>query len=179
MTADWTPEPPRPPVPSSHGGRQRPTVDAGKLWAGGVATALIAALIAVVGIVIARGIFHIAVLAPKKSGTWGDANTATYALAAFALGLLATGLVHVLLLTTPSPFVFLGWILGLCTLVAALAPFATDADLSPKVATAIINAIIGIGIWSLTVSTAHRSLRPANAAGPAPGQRYPPDPYYS
>ena len=175
MTADWTPEQPRPPA-VSHGGRQRPTVDAGKLWAGGVATALVAALIAVVGIVIARGIFHIAVLAPKKSGTWGDANTATYALAAFGIGLLATALVHLLLLATPSPFVFLGWILGLCTLVAALAPFATDADLAPKVATALINAVIGIAIWSLTVSTAHRSIRPAAPSGAA-GYGYPSDPY--
>ena len=41
-------------------------VDTGKLWAGGLATAVVAALIAVVGIVIARGIFHIPVLAPNR-----------------------------------------------------------------------------------------------------------------
>lgn len=177
MTADWTPEQPgSPAVPS--GSRKHPAVDAGRLWAGGVATALVAALIAFAGIVVARGIFDIAVLAPKRSGVWGDADTATYALAAFGLGLIATALVHVLLLATPSPFVFLGWILGLCTLVAALAPFATDADLAPKVATAIINAIIGVAVWSLTATTARRSLR----LGPAPTSardRLPPDPYLS
>jgi hypothetical protein len=175
VTADWTPEPPRSPA-ASHSSKKRPAVDAGRLWAGGVATAVVAALIAVVGIVIARGIFDIAVLAPKKSGTWGDANTATYALAAFGIGLLATALVHVLLLSTPSPFVFLGWILGLCTLVAALAPFATDADLAPKVATAMINAIIGIAVWSLTANTARRSRDNASTSA---GNRLPPDPYLS
>jgi hypothetical protein len=33
-----------------------PTVDAGRLWAGGVATALVAALVAIVGILLARGV---------------------------------------------------------------------------------------------------------------------------
>ena len=137
----------------------RPGVDAGRLWAGGVATAAVAALIAVVGILITRGIFHIPVLAPKGSGTWGNANTATYALAAFGFGLLATALIHGLLLATPAPFVFFGWIIGLCVLAGVVAPFGADGDLAPKITTAFINLIIGIAVWSLTISTAKRSLR--------------------
>jgi hypothetical protein len=50
--------------------------------------------------------------------------------------------------------------MGLCTLAAVVAPFATDADLAPKISTAIINAIIGIAIWNLTASSGHRSLSP-------------------
>lgn len=49
----------------------KPTVNAGKLWAGGGATAAVAALIAVAGILLGRGIFDIDVLAPKGQGTWG------------------------------------------------------------------------------------------------------------
>lgn len=166
MTTGWTPSGQDRPTGGEgfpgHRGRRgtRWTVDAGKLWAGGAATAVVAALIAIVGIIVARGIFDVAVIAPHKSGTWGDANTAVYAVAAFGFGLLATGLIHVLLLATPSPFVFFGWILGLCTLVGVLAPFATSADVAPKVSTAIINAVIGIAVWSLTASTAHRSVHP-------------------
>lgn len=167
MTQDWTSSPSGPPAHRAGGAPARPPVDAGKLWAGGVATAVVAALIAIVGIVIARGIFDIPVLAPKGSGTWGSANTVTYALAAFGIGLLATGLMHVLLLTTPSPFTFFGWILGLCTLVAVLAPFATSADRAPKVATAAINLVIGVAIWSLTAGTARRSLRRRDSGGGA------------
>src|SRR4051794_22252748 len=170
MTADWTPE--QPSRSASATGRNRPSVDAGRLWAGGVATALVAALIAVVGILVARGIFHIEVLAPKKSGTWGDADTATYALSAFGIGLLATALIHLLLLSTPSPFAFFGWIAGLCTILGTLAPFVTDADLAPKVSTAVINALIGIGVWSLTDSTARRSIRRGESAGPVGGGPY-------
>lgn len=158
MTANWTPGQPPQPVAGSPG-RRRVAVNAGRLWAGGVATAVVAALIAIVGILIARGIFDVAVLAPKTSGSWGNANTATYALAAFGGGLLATAIIHVLLISTPSPFTFFGWIIGLCTLVAALAPFAVGGDLAPELTTAIINAVIGIAIWSLTASGARRSVQ--------------------
>lgn len=175
MTADWTPEPSRQPARHGRGAGTRRSVNAGALWAGGVATAVVAALIAIVGIVVARGIFHIPVLAPKKSGTWGDADTLTYALAAFGLGLLATALIHLLLLSTPAPFTFFGWILGLGTLVGALAPFASNADMASKVSTAIINALIGIATWSLTVSTAHRAVRRQNLPGAGGGIS--PDPY--
>jgi len=132
-------------------------VDVARLWAGGFATAVVAALIAVVGIVIARGLFDVAVIAPKDAGVWGDARTGVYAAAAFCAGLLATGFSHVLLLTTPSPYTFLGWIIGLATIAAVVAPFATGAELESKVATALINAIIGLAVWSLTSSIAHRS----------------------
>jgi type IV secretory pathway TrbD component len=83
----------------------------------------------------------------------------TYALVAFGAGLLATALIHVLLLSTPSPFAFFGWIVGLCTLAAALAPFAAGGDLAPQVTTAFINAAIGIEIWALTASVARRSVQ--------------------
>ena len=156
MTAGWTPGNAGRPAAGSHGGRH-PVVNAGRLWAGGVATAVVAALIAVVGILIARGIFNVPVLAPEQAGVWGDADTLTYALAAFGAGVLATGLIHVLLISTPSPFTFFGWSLGLCVLAAVLAPFAAGGDLAPKVTTALINAVIGIEVWSLTASAAHRS----------------------
>jgi hypothetical protein len=156
MTADRSPERYEAGPRSSP---RRPGVDAGRLWAGGVATAAVAALIAIVGILIARGIFDIPVLAPKGGGTWGNANTATYAIAAFGFGLLATALIHGLLLTTPAPFVFFGWIIGLCTLAGVVAPLGAGGDLAPKVTTAVINLIIGIAVWSLTASTARRSLR--------------------
>lgn len=166
MTAGWTPEQPdRPTRGESFAGGREPVarnnhgVDAGRLWAGGAATAVVAALIAIVGILISRGIVDVAVLAPKGSGAWGNANTVAYAVCAFAFGLVATGLIHVLLMYTPSPYMFFGWIIGLCTLVGALAPFATSADVAPQVSTAIINAVIGLAVWSLTLSAARRSVR--------------------
>ena len=65
---------------------------------------------------------------------------------------------HALLVSTPSPFSFFNWIMALVTVVAAVLPFTTSAELDAKIATAIINALIGIAIWTLTDSTAARSL---------------------
>src|SRR5205814_9213850 len=102
------------------------------------AAALVAALVAVVGVVVTRGLFGIPVLAPKGKGTFGDASTWQLALGAAAAALVATGLLHVLLLFTPRPFAFFGWIVTLVTAVAVLMPFSTTAAVASKVATAVI-----------------------------------------
>jgi hypothetical protein len=47
-------------------GRGRVHVNAARLWTGGLATALVAALVAVVGVLIARGLFDVPVLAPPE-----------------------------------------------------------------------------------------------------------------
>src|SRR5262245_3889559 len=145
-------------TPRQHG-VQRPTVDAGRLWAGGLAAAVIAGLIADVGILIARGIFDVAVLAPQRDGAWGDADTARYALAAAAAALLATGLIHLLILFVPRYATFFTWIIGLVTAVAVLAPFALDVETSAKVATALINLILGIAIGSLVAGVARTAIQ--------------------
>jgi hypothetical protein len=137
-------------------------VDAGRLWAGGLATALVAALIAVAGILITRGLFGVSVLAPKGAGVWGDASTAWYAVGAAVAALLATALMHVLLTYTPRPMRFFGWVMFLATAVAALAPFATGAGPAPKLFTATLNLVLGIAIGSLVAGTARSAQRAAN-----------------
>ena len=99
---------------------------------GGLATALVAASVAVVGVVIARGLFDVPVLAPTGEGTLGDASTARLAVLAALAALLATGLLHLLLVSTPRPFRFFTWIVALLTLVAVLAPFTTGAHLDTR-----------------------------------------------
>lgn len=159
---------------ASRQGVRRPTVDAGRLWAGGVAAAVIAALIAVVGILVARGIFDVAILAPEGDGTWGDADTGRYALAAAAAALLATGLIHLLILFVPRYATFFTWIMVLATAVAVLAPFALDAETSAKVATALINLILGIAIGSLVAGVARTAIRlPGSDTWPGAQPPYP------
>jgi hypothetical protein len=140
-------------------GRGRLRVDAARLWTGGLATALVAALVAVVGVLIARGLFDVPVLAPTGQGALGNANTARLAILAAVAALLATGLMHLLLLSTPRPFRFFTWIISLLTLVAVLAPFMTDAKLASKVATAAIFLVIGMAIGSLVSGSARSATR--------------------
>ncbi|GAA0469040.1 hypothetical protein Ade02nite_31910 [Paractinoplanes deccanensis] len=150
----------------------RPAVNAGKLWSGGAATAAVAALIAIAGILFGRGLFDIDVLAPKGEGTWGDASTGWYAFGAAMAALVVTGLAHVLLVTTPRPMRFFGWVVALGTVVAMLAPFVTDASLGSRLYTAGLNMILGIAIGSLVAGVAKSSLiRVARPQTPGPYPR--------
>ena len=120
---------------------------------------MVAALIALVGILVCRWLFNIPILAPSSQGAWGNAHTGDYVLAAAVVALIATGLMHLLLLATPQPTVFFGWIIGLATLAAVVYPFSTNAPMSQKAATAVVNLVLGIAIGSLTSRVAARSVR--------------------
>jgi hypothetical protein len=153
-------------MPSSQGPEEdqlaegdRPQVDPAKLWPGGFATAIVAALAALVGVVMCRWLFGIPLLAPTHDGAYGDAHTTDLMLLAGAAALAATGLVYLLLLSTPRPMAFFGWIVGLATAFAMLMPFGTSAPLAAKVATATVALVLGVTIGSLVSSVAARSVR--------------------
>ena len=137
----------------------RRTVNAGRLWAGGVASASVALLVAVVGILTARGIVHVPILAPKGEGAWGGANTLTYTLGAAAVALAATGLLHLLLVTTPRALVFFGWIMVLVTAIGVVMPLSLATGLDARLTTAILNLVIGLSI-TFTLSSVARSAAP-------------------
>jgi Family of unknown function (DUF6069) len=158
--------------PSAQDGRdagERSRVDANRLWTGGVATAVVAALVAVVGVMIARGLFQVPVLAPTEDGTLGNANTARLALVAAGAALVATGLMHLLLLFIPRPWQFFTWIISLAILAAVLVPFSTDAGVATKVATAAINLAIGLAIGSLVWGVASSAVRRGRQERPSFG----------
>jgi hypothetical protein len=134
------------------------TVDARQLWSGGAATAVVGWLIALAGILVCRWLFGIPVLAPRQDGAWGDASTAGYAIAA-AAALVATAVMHLLLIATPRPQMFFAWIIGLATVIAVVYPFGTTAPPSQKVATAVINLVLGAAIGSLINGIAARVIR--------------------
>jgi hypothetical protein len=149
-------------------------VDARPLWSGGVATAVVAALIAVVGILVARWLFNISFLSPRREGAWGDASTAGYVFAAVGCALVATALMHLLLLTTPYPRVFFGWIIGLATVVAVIFPFSTTAPVSQKIATGFVNLVLGVAIGSLVAEVSRRATRRLVVRGRPSRPSYPP-----
>jgi hypothetical protein len=129
------------------------------VWAGGVATAVVAALVALVGILICRWTLGIPVLAPAGDGAWGNAHTAEYALVATCVAIVATGLLYLLMLGTPQPHMFFSWIMALATLAAVVYPFSTGAPVEQKAATAVVNLVIGIAITSLLSAVGARAIR--------------------
>src|SRR5580692_9489426 len=142
------------PASTDGAGRPRFRPDPGRFWAGAVATAIVAALIALVGILICRWTLNIPILAPRGDGAWGNAHTAEYALVAALIAVIAAGLLYLLVLGTPQPNMFFNWIMGLATLAAVVYPFSTGAPLDQKFATALVNLVLGIAIISLLTAMA-------------------------
>jgi hypothetical protein len=166
--------------------RVRP--DSARFWAGVVATAVVAALIALVGILVCRWTLNIPILAPTGDGAWGNAHTAEYVLVVAMIAIIAGGLLYLLVLGTPQPGMFFGWIMGLATIVAVVYPFSTSAPLDQKVATALVDLVLGIAITSLLTAVAARAVRRpvpptygegtgyGHDQGYGPAQDYPPGP---
>jgi len=140
-------------------------VDARALWSGGAATAVVAALIALVGILVCRWLFKIPILSPQRDGAWGDASTVGYVFASAAIALFATAIMHLLLLSTPRPRTFFSWIVGLATVIAVVFPFSTTAPVSQKAATALVNLVLGFAIGSLISGVSMRFTRRRPVAG--------------
>jgi Family of unknown function (DUF6069) len=133
-------------------------VDEGKLWAGGAASAVVAGLVALAGVLVSRWLFKVPLLAPRQDGAYGDVRTTTLILVAVAAALAATALVHLLMLGTQRPLMFFGWIVALVTTIAVVFPFSTTAVLDAKIATAIVNLAIGLTTGMLVGGVAARSV---------------------
>ncbi|WP_420031444.1 DUF6069 family protein [Streptomyces sp. cg28] len=150
------PQPAREQVPPTQA-----RLDAGRLWAGGVMTAVVAALTAIVALLLVRGVLGIAVFAPEGDGAMGNATTGALAGSAALAALAATGLLHLLMAATPRPDRFFNWILTLATAVMVLLPFTTTASLSAKCGTAAVYLLIGVAIGTLLSSVARSATRRA------------------
>lgn len=135
-----------------------PSVDAGRFWAGVVATALVTALIGLVGVLIVDQILDIELVVKDLLGT--DSTGAAFVVGGVLASILAGGLLHVLVLSTPKPRAFFGWIMFLATLTAALLPLTWTDVLESAIASGLVNAVIGIAIWSLLLGVLSRTLRP-------------------
>ncbi|AEV81255.1 hypothetical protein ACWT_0243 [Actinoplanes sp. SE50] len=141
----------------------RYTINAGRYWASAVAAALVAALVAIAGVLIARGLFDVPVLARRSHGAWGDAHTATYATGAALATLLAAGLLHLLTLAVAEPRRFFRWIMALITLIGVITPLTLADKPGPRIATALITLAIGVTITAILDSVASATSHPRPA----------------
>lgn len=131
--------------------------DAGRLWAGGAVTALVAAGVALVAVLVMQRLLDVSVRTPN-GGRPEDPMTVMPIVAA-AVTLLATGLLHVLMSTTPRAPHFFGWIAGLVLTLVLLVIFLNGTKLITQVETAAFYLVIGIAISSSLVGIAHTAVR--------------------
>ena len=135
-----------------------PSVDAGRFWAGVVATALVTALIGLVGVLIVDQILDIELVVRDLVGT--GSTGAAFVIGGVLASIAAGGLLQLLVMSTPKPRAFFGWIMFLATLTAALLPLTWTDVLESAIASGLVNALIGIAIWSLLLGVLSRTLRP-------------------
>ncbi|OLT49009.1 hypothetical protein BJF85_10660 [Saccharomonospora sp. CUA-673] len=130
------------------------------LWAGGAATALVAALIGVVATLVVTGVLDIPVIAPATVDGSGVDYIGAMWLAGFGVvgSFLATALAHLLMLVAPRPMSFLGWVVGLVTIVFVVWPFTITVELEVQIASALVYIVMGIAIGSLVSGMASRAL---------------------
>jgi len=138
-----------------------PSVDSGRYWAGVVATALVAALVGVVGVIVIDQILKIDLVVKDILST--DSVGAAYVVGGALSALVAGALLQLLVLTTPRPRAFFGWLMGLALVVAALIPLTWTDVTKSAVASGVVNLLIGIAIWSLLSSVLTRTLRPGSS----------------
>ncbi len=133
-------------------------VDAKKLWSGGLATAVVAALAAVVGLLVIRELLDVPVITPEM--LFGRSQAANLAVFAAIAALVAAGLLHLLLVSTPRATSFFSWICTLATVAVALWPFMFDATLASKVCSAVLYLVVGTAIVSLLSGVARSAAIP-------------------
>ncbi len=135
---------------------QQPVLDATRLWTGGLATAVVAALIGLVGTLVVR---VVALTAPVGGAAVDTHATVLLCLSAAGAALVATGLAHLLMVSTPRPLAYLGWIVGLATAAAAVLPLAVGGPLASAAAAGVVHLVIGLAIGSLVAGAAAAATR--------------------
>ena len=136
---------------------KRVAIDAPRLWGGGLATAVVAALVAAVGVLVCRDLLHVKLVEPPLLHV-SDSFALNYAVTAFVEALAATGLAHLLSVVTPRPRVFFGWIVALVTVATMVLPFALEGSAKGKICAAVINLVIGVCIASLLSAVLSRTV---------------------
>jgi Family of unknown function (DUF6069) len=137
--------------------RPRVSVDAGRLWGGGVATGFVAALVAVVGVLVCK-IVDVRLVRPAFLLDLFHTFAGDYALTAFVLTLVATAVAHLMALVTPRPRMFFSWIVGLATVAGVAVPFAVGESTESQLATACINVALGVCVLSLLGGVMSRTV---------------------
>ncbi len=132
-------------------------VDGGRLWGTGVATAVVAGLAAMTVLFVARSLVgsQVLVALPGAQAPAELPYLNTFALA-FVAGIVATGVLHLLLVAVPRGTAFFGW-LSILFLVLSLGPvFAMDVPMASKAWLAGMHAVTYAVVVSLLLGSVSR-----------------------
>ena len=110
-----------------------------------------------VGVLLVRRLLGIPTLSAK--GQLVDQAMAVVPITAGLAALVATALLHLLLLTTPRPTAFFGAICAIVIAIMVLQVFLGGASIEEEVATSMLYVVVGVGIISLLSGVARTAVQ--------------------
>lgn len=132
-------------------------LEVGRFWAGALATVVVCALIGLVAAFLLTDVFNLELQPPPDMFSSGS-NVVAWTVVGGLFALVAAIVLHLLVMTTPRPRTFFGWVVGLGTVILAAIPFAGDFELVPAALSALVWIVIGVATWSLLTGVLARTL---------------------
>jgi hypothetical protein len=126
---------------------------------------VVAAGIAVVGVLIISNVFDLGIQTAERSGALVDNAMTIVPVCAAIAALAGTALLHLLLLTTPRPATFFSALVVLALVVLLLQVFLARGSVVDHIATAVLYAAIGLAIISMLSGVSRTAVRPVTAGG--------------
>lgn len=160
-----------------HSPHRQLRVDAGRLWSGGAATAFVAVGVTVVGLLGLRAVLDIPALARWEDEVMVGYDLVSAAIAAALAAVAATGLLHLLMYSTPRAHRFFGWIASLVIVGLILQVFVSGLTLPDQLVLSALYLIVGVAITSLLRGVGSTAMRYEERAEDYRGYRYDDEPH--
>jgi fucose 4-O-acetylase-like acetyltransferase len=136
------------------------TADPGRLWAGGAVTAVVAAGVALVAVLVCDRLLHTTLLNPDGTKEAADDAMVMLPLLAAIVTVFATGLLHLLMATTPQAPQFFAWIGALAMALVLLEVFlSTTGEATGRIATGSVYLLLGVVIISSLAGVGRTAVR--------------------
>ncbi len=132
-------------------------IDQRRYWVGAVLTAAVAVLVAVLGMLIAKGVFHQSIIMRDGDGSFA-VHVGAYALFTALISVLTSVLFLGICQFAPRPGLYFAWIGALGVLFTAVLPFTMSLALVSQIIFAVINVLVGVAIVTLVPVSAHSSV---------------------
>lgn len=129
-------------------GFSRPRFDARRYWVGSALTAVVAAMIGLIGMIVGKDILTRAVPTHDLAGL-GAVGIGAYTASVAVIAVVAAVLFAVIARLAPQPGHYFGWIGSLGVVLAVVLPFTLPLALLSQTVFAIINLAVGAAIVTL------------------------------